>query len=441
MKHNLLSAFQFLRDNYCSSTLDSNRSVAKDHSTAKTLLRGSVKDGFYPLQSSTSNRSFSGNVPPSLTASAFVSIKALVKIWHSRLGHHSSPIFRKVLSRNKLAVQGASSVEFFCSDYAIAKNHKLPFKAASSSASHSFALLHCDVWGPAPILSVSGFRYYLLIVDDHTKYSWFFPLKAKYGVYSTFVTFKTYVENTVGNKIKAIRSDLGGEFVSSSFQAFLQLHGISHQLSCPHTPEQNGCVERKHRHLVETARTLLVASHVPKKYWVEAISTALYLINRLPISGLLCSPWELLFHTSQDYTRLKIFGCSCYPWLKPYVSSKLEGKSKECVFLDYSLQHKGYRYLDLLTDRVYISRHVLFNEKSFPFSQDHTSQFLPSPVPVPPIIDLHFPLSSSSHSPTPPPHPLVVPHVSSPSSSQSPDQYIAHSYSAAVTNHHPMVTR
>ncbi|KAM1001184.1 hypothetical protein FF1_007726 [Malus domestica] len=85
MKHNFLSAFQFLRDNYCSLTLDSNGSVVKDRSTGKKLLRGSVKDGFYPLQSSTSNRSFSGNVPPSLTALAFVSIKAPVKIWHRDL--------------------------------------------------------------------------------------------------------------------------------------------------------------------------------------------------------------------------------------------------------------------------------------------------------------------------------------------------------------------
>ena len=162
MKHNLLSAFQFLRDNYCSLTLDSDGSVVKDRSTGKMLLRGSVKDGFYPLQSTTTTHSISGIVPPSLTVSALVSVKAPVKIWHSRLGHHSSPIFRKVISGNKLVVQGASSVEFFCSDCAIAKNHKLHFKAASSSASHSLALLHCDVWGPAPVISVSGFCYYLV---------------------------------------------------------------------------------------------------------------------------------------------------------------------------------------------------------------------------------------------------------------------------------------
>ncbi|KAM2097702.1 hypothetical protein ACFX1R_021209 [Malus domestica] len=345
MKHNLLSAFPFLRDNYCSLTLDSDGSVVKDRSTGKMLLWGSIKDGFYPLHTVSST----GKASSSIIASAFVSIKAPVKIWHSHLGHPSSSIFHKVIASNKLVVQGTSYVDFFCSNCAIAKNHKLPFKAASSSTSQSLALLHCDVSGPAPVLSVSGFWYYLLLGDDHTKYSWFFPLKAKLEVYSTFVSFKTYVENSVGNKLKVIRSDSGGEFVSTSFQTFLKLHGISHQLSCPQTPEQNGCVERKHRHLIEVAHTLLVASHIPQQYWVEAISTALYLINRLPISSIVHSPWELLFHSSPNYTRLKVFGCSCFPWLKLYVSSKLDGKSKECAFPGYSMQHKGYRCLDPLT--------------------------------------------------------------------------------------------
>lgn len=102
---------------------------------------------------------------------------------------------------------------------------------------HSLELLHCDVWGPAPITSVSGFRYYLLIVDDFTKYGSFFPLKTKSEVYSTFVTFKLYVESSVGNKIKALHSDLRGEFTSPSFASYLQSHGIIHQLSCPHIPE------------------------------------------------------------------------------------------------------------------------------------------------------------------------------------------------------------
>ena len=86
--------------------------------------------------------------------------------------------------------------------------------------------------------------------------------------------YKSLVENVLCTKIIALRSDSGGEFMSTLFSTFLAKHGIHHQLSCPHTPEQNGCAERKHRHLVETARTLLAASKVPHLYWVEAFATA-----------------------------------------------------------------------------------------------------------------------------------------------------------------------
>lgn len=427
MKHNLLSAYQFLKDNYCALTLDSDGSVVKDRTTGRTLLQGPVKDGFYPLLDCSST------APSSGSSFAFVSAQGSVKLWHSRLGHPSSSIFRKIISSTKLAIKGTSSVDFFCSKCAIAKNHKLPFSSSTTSTSQSLELLHCDLWGPASVTSGSGFRYYFLIVDDFSKYSWCFPLKTKSEVYSTFVIFKAYVENIVGNKIKILRSDSGGEFTSLQFKVFLHTHGIVQQLSCPHTPEQNGCVERKHRHLVETARTLLVESSVPHSYWVEAFTTAIYLINRLPISGNTKSPWELVFRKSPDYSKLKVFGCSCYPWLKPYISSKLDGKSKRCVFLGYSLQHKGYRCLDLETNRIYVSRHVTFDEDTFPF-KDVSS--------VPSSVDQSLSPSSSInlHFSIPPSPPSVPVLLSTPLSSSSQPAVPPHSISppASVPTHHPV---
>ncbi|KAM1069966.1 hypothetical protein ACFX15_001756 [Malus domestica] len=381
MKHNLLSAYQFLKDNNCVLTLDPDGSTVKDRVSGKTLLRGQVKDGFYPLQGS-------GHLISS-SPSALISVKAPVQTWHRRFGHPSSSIFRKVLSGNKLVVHGKPTGDLFCSDCALAKSHKLPFASASSTSTHSLQLLHCDIWGPASITSPSGFKYYLLLVDDYSRYSWLFPLKAKSDAYSTFVVFKQYVENLLGNKITVVHSDSGGEFIGAKFESFLRTHGILHRFTCPHTPEQNGCAERKHRHIVETVRTLLVASNVPHLYWVEAFSTAVYLINRLPISGLSTSPWELLFFKPPDYSRLKVFGCRCFPWLKPYTHSKLEAKSKSCVFLGYSLQHKGYRCLDPVTNRLYISRHVQFDEATYPFKSSPTIPVMSSASVSAPM-DLQF---------------------------------------------------
>ena len=102
-------------------------------------------------------------------------------------------------------------------------------------------------------------------------------------------------------------------------------------------------------------------------YWSYAISTAAHLINKLLTPNLgNQSPWETLYHVSPDLTHLKTFGCECFPLLTPYTSHKLFPKTTHCVFIGYPLNIKGYSYLDPATNRVYTSRHVLFNETVFP---------------------------------------------------------------------------
>lgn len=106
---------------------------------------------------------------------------------------------------------------------------------------------------------------------------------------------------------------------------------------------------------------------MPLPYWNEAFSSAMFLINKLPsqpIGNL--SPYELIFHKKLDYMFLKTFGCLCFPNLKPYNKNKLQFKSVPCVFLGYSLQHKGYKCQDH-AGKIYISRRMLFNESIFFF--------------------------------------------------------------------------
>lgn len=151
---------------------------------------------------------------------------------------------------------------------------------------------------------------------------------------------------------------------------FFQDNGISFRISCPHTPQQNGLAERKHRHVIETVRTLLIQSALPHKYWVDAAFTAIFLINRLPTSildGL--SPFEKLYGFAPDYSMLRVFGCLCLPNLTPYTKHKLEPHSTQCIFLGYAPNYKGYRCLDPSSCRVYISRHVQFVEHIFPYQR------------------------------------------------------------------------
>lgn len=125
--------------------------------------------------------------------------------------------------------------------------------------------------------------------------------------------------------------------------------------------------ERKHRHIQEMGLTLLADSGLSQKYWVDAFQTAIFLINRLPTKVLNNqTPYFKLFQRHPNYLEFKIFGCACFPLLRPYQPHKLSLKSKTCIFLGYSNNQLGYRCLDFSTGRVYISRHVIFNEESFP---------------------------------------------------------------------------
>ena len=138
------------------------------------------------------------------------------------------------------------------------------------------------------------------------------------------------------------------EVVNIPLLHYLLQNGIIHQMFCPYTPQQNGLLERKHRHLIETTITLLSQASMSTDYWSYAIITVVSLINLLPTSFLnFVSPWYMLYSTPLDISKLKVFGWACYPHLRPYSSHKLDPRTKECLFLGYSSSSKGYLCLDV----------------------------------------------------------------------------------------------
>jgi hypothetical protein len=162
----------------------------------------------------------------------------------------------------------------------------------------------------------------------------------------------------------------GGEY--QKLHSFFDQVGISHLVSCPHAHQQNGAAERKHRHIVEVGLALLAHASIPLKYWEDAFVAATYLINRTPSRVIHYeTPLERLFRQKPDYSSLRVFGCACWPNLRPYNTHKFQFRSKQCVFLGYSPLHKGFKCLDPSTGQVYVSRDVTFDENVFPFSQLH----------------------------------------------------------------------
>lgn len=254
-----------------------------------------------------------------------------------------------------------------CIDCSINKSHKLPFHETDISSTRSLEILFSDVW-TSPLVSVDGFKYYLVLVDHYTRYTWLYPLKQKSHIKDTFITFKSLVENCFQSKIGSLYLDNGGEYIA--VRSFLSSNGISHLTTPPHTSEHNGISERKHRHVVETGLTLLSHASVSNTYWTYAFAMAVYLINRMPTPVLShASPFGRFFGSDPNYMKLWVFGSLCFPWLRPYTSHKLEHRSSPCVFIGYSLTQSAYLCLEPVTGRIYTSRHVQFDETSFPFKQ------------------------------------------------------------------------
>jgi transposase InsO family protein len=241
----------------------------------------------------------------------------------------------------------------------ISKSKQLSFPLSLTRVNHPLELIYTNVWGPSPFCSSVGNKYYISFLDAYSRYTWLFLMSNKSDACNIFIQFQKNVERYFNTKIKILQSNWGGEFRSLS--KILKQIGITHSLSCPHTHQQNGAMERKHRLIVETGLAFLSHAHVPLHHWDDAFQTACYLINRLPTPTLNnSSPYVTLFQSSPDYTLLRVFGCACWPNLRPYNTHKLQPRSTQYVFLGYNLHHKGYKCLNIKSGRLYISRDVVF---------------------------------------------------------------------------------
>jgi hypothetical protein len=213
--------------------------------------------------------------------------------------------------------------------------------------------------------SVNDHRYFLTIVDDHTRHTWVHFMKNKSETRSLVRDFISYVKTQFNCSVKSIRTDNGCEF---NMHTYFAEHGILHQTSCVETPQQNSVVERKHRHILNTTRCLFFQSNMPVCYWNYTVAHVVYLINRLPSPfEENKSPYELFFHKLPDLTNLKSFGCLCFNSTISQNGTKLDPRAQKSVFLGFKNNTKGFDVLHLDHRTISVSRNVVFYEPHFPF--------------------------------------------------------------------------
>ncbi|WZZ44914.1 hypothetical protein YC2023_041173 [Brassica napus] len=348
---NLLSVKKCATDLKCNVIFSPNDVKFQDIKSSKMIGKGVTKGELYLLEDlapvSSYSCSFTSVSGSSLSKNA---------LWHARLGHpHNKAL--------KLMLPGVSFENNECEACILGKHCKTVFTKSTTVYEKCFDLIHSDVW-TAPCLSRDNQKYYVTFIDEKSKYTWLTLIPTKDRVLDAFKNFQSYVTNHYNAKIKIFRSDNGGEYTGQAFKLHLSQHGILHQTSCPYTPQQNGVAERKNRHLMEVARSMMFQTNVPKKFWSDAVTTACYLINRTPtliLQGL--SPFEVLNRYKPSLEHMKIFRCLCFVMVPGELRNKLEARSSKAMFVGYSSSQKGYKCYDPNTRRVLVSREVKFVEE------------------------------------------------------------------------------
>ncbi|GJP83828.1 hypothetical protein CLOP_g13931 [Closterium sp. NIES-67] len=304
--------------------------------------------------------------------------------WHERLCHVNFPMLQKLVKNGSLKgleVKGEVKEIGSCPTCLETKFSKFPFNSTTGPAKTSLALVHMDVVGPIRAPSLSGSRYFLTIVDDHTRAVWVYPLKSKGEVAAAVLKeWMPRAQRECGHKVKVIRSDNGGEFIGADFEGELKRKGIQHQLTVPYNPQQNGVAERFNRTLQEGARTLLGRAGLPDPFWVSALRQVALVKNRVlaTVGDKEWIPYVKWYGSAPAVNMLRAFGCMVVFHVPKEKRGKLEASGRWGVHLGIAKDHKGWLLWDLTTQKLTVSRDVKFLESLYYKEWKQQQQKLPS---------------------------------------------------------------
>ena len=415
--------------NCCLKFTDRVCKIQEPH-TLRRIGSAEVRSGLYVLQ----NPALLQNT---VNLTVVVPVVTSTHNWHCRLGHISPE--KLYILHKSFPYISISKCTPDCTVCPLAKQRKLPFPISCCKTSAPFELLHVDIWGPNSVASINGYKYFVTIVDDFTRHTWIFFMKAKSETGSCLISFITMAETQFNCKVKFVRSDNGPEF---NLVSFYNSKGIIHQKSCVETPQQNGVVERKHQQILNITRALMFQSNLPTDFWHFALAHAVFLMNRLPSKALNNQiPFEILHGRKPDLQFLRVFGCQCFASTLSHNRRKLDPRARRCVYLGHRSGVKGFLVYDLATHEVIVSRNVIFHEKCFPFktaciSSDTSNFVIPAAHNGLDSTDItsYFPYTSHSAPPPSshaPPSPL-------PNLSQSPTAATHNSASASPPDTSPI---
>lgn len=313
-------------------------------------------------------------------------------LWHKRLGHPGSHVIER-LDREQLVtglpadLRKSVGCDTHCETCTLGKQVKPPFPTRSTVPQRRLERVHLDTVGELPIKGLGGEKYFVTIVDDWSGYTTIVPVQAKtlipHVVKNTLVEWETQT----GERVKAIRSDRGTEFLNKELKGHCLEHGIVMETSAPYTPQQNGVAERMNRTIKDKARTMMIGVEARGNVWTDAVTTAAYLHNVLPTKNRDRTPWELFHEAVPDLGHLRVWGCKAYVKLEKFMTTPFSPVSVAGMFVGYEPHSKAYRVR--VRGKTVVSRNVRFAERQSGSSVSESASDAQGPYQVPEPEDLN----------------------------------------------------
>jgi transposase InsO family protein len=284
------------------------------------------------------------------TTSYVADPKERALLWHRRMAHLGWEACAKLPELcegvNVTPAEFRKAAADDCDICIQSKLVRAPFPSSERSTRAPLERVHCDLLDAGSRLAgVVGFRYGLTVLDEHTGLTIVHVLRAKDEAWGKLTKAVAWLERQCGRKVKALRVDRGGEFVSQESLQWLRQKGIMFEPTAPHSPQQNGMAERLNRVFVERVRAMLADSGLPHKFWFFAFQYANEVRNRSIYAPLGITPYEAFFDRKPDVSRLRVWGCQVYYLVLPKEArgDKFSPVSQSGWFM--GLDGGGYRIL------------------------------------------------------------------------------------------------
>ncbi|CAI7805483.1 unnamed protein product [Closterium sp. NIES-53] len=296
-------------------------------------------------------------------------------LWHHRLGHPSLPRLRGMASH--VLVSGLpwslpplpSGPAPTCVPCVEGRQRAAPHSSEFPPIEAPLQTLHMDVWGSARVRGQGKERYFLLVVDDYSRYTTIFPLRSK--------------GERFGSDFPVLRlhSDRGGEFSSDLLRALCRAEGIRQTFLLPASPQQNGIAERRIGMVMDVARTSMIHAAAPHFLWPFAVQYAAHQINLQPrVSLPETSPTLRWMGKVGDVSAFRVLGSRAF--VRDLSADKLSSHAVPCVFLGFPPDARGWQFYHPTSRHVLSSQDVTFDE-SVPYYRPPPVDPLPPQGPAP----------------------------------------------------------